>query len=204
MVSTAFLKILFSQYFWFIIAFTLIVAILISRKKGHSPFPRASKFFKKHIKGITKIFDIIAIFIVLLWSYILLPFAWDNFRDPIESESTRTFTQKLGLMGTFIFLTVWAGVSGFFIGNLSFFQSNLTKIKRIILLIICMLPIVFTILDVLNDLTESRWLAVQICIYSSALSWIINIPAVLTGKGFSELFGNILKKLKLIPSHHAG
>jgi hypothetical protein len=105
-------------------------------------------------------------------------------------------------MSTFIFLTVWAGVSGFFIGNLSIFQLSITKKKRIILLIACLLPIVFTILHVLNDFTESRWLAVQICIYSSALSWIINIPAVLTGKSFSEILGNIIHKVKLALSHH--
>ena len=107
-------------------------------------------------------------------------------------------------MSTFILLTVWTGASGFWIGLLSIFQLDLTKIKRIIILIVCLLPIIFTILHVLNDFTESRWLAIQICVYSSALSWIVNMPAVITGKSFSELLGNMVKKVKLMFSRHAG
>lgn len=204
MVSTVIQEMLYNNYFWFIAAFGLIVVIHFARKKSPPPFPGAGKFFKKHKKGITKIFDILAICIVLLWSYILLPFAWDNFRNPIESESTRKFIQQSDLMFTFMLLTVWSGTSGFFVGLLSVFQSNITKIKRIILLIVCLLPIVFTILDLLTDITESPWLIVQLCIYFSAGSWMINMPAVLVGKSFSELSENILKKLKLMFSHHAG
>jgi len=206
MLSTIFPKILFSQYFWWIIAFVLLVAFYFVRKKSPPPFPGAStsirKFCEKHEKRISKITNILAICMVLLWSYILLPFVWDDIRNPIESDSTQTFIQKLALMSTFILLTVWTGVSGFWIGLLSIFQVNLTKIKRIIILIVCLLPIIFTILHVLNDFTESRWLAIQICVYCSALSWIINMPAVLTGKSFSELLGNMVKKVQLMLSHH--
>jgi hypothetical protein len=107
-------------------------------------------------------------------------------------------------MITFALLIIWSGISGFFAGNLSIFQSNITKIKRIILLIVCLLPIVFTILHVLTDTTESPWLIVQLCIYCSVGSWIINMPAVLFGKDFFELAGDILQKVKLVFSHHAG
>jgi hypothetical protein len=135
---------------------------------------------------------------VLLWSCILLPFIWDNFKNPIEFESIRIFVQQLGSMFTFVFLTVWSGISGFWIGLLSIFQSNITKIKRIILLILCLLPIVFTILDVLTNITESPWPIVRLCIYFSAGSWIINMPAVLIGRSSFELLWKILKKVKLV------
>jgi len=204
MVSTIIPKFLFNQYFWWIIAFVLIVAFYFARKKSPPPFPGAGKFIEKHIRRITKITDICCICIVLLWSYILLPFVWDDLRNPIESESTRTFIQHLGFMCTFIWLTIWSGISGFWIGLLSIFHSNITTIKRIILLIICLLPIVFTIFQLLNDFIKSPWLIIQICLFFSVGSWIINMPAVLFGKSSFELLGNMAKKVKLMFSHHAG
>ena len=207
MVSTVFPKILFSQYFWFIIAFILIVAIRIARKKGHSPFPGAVKFFKKHEKGITKISDVFWICIVSFWSalacFMLFTFRKD-LSVPIESEPFRTMSLQTDRMFLFSILIMWSGTSGFCVGNLSIFHLNITKIKRIILLIVCLLPIVFTILWVLSGATESRWSTAQLCLLSSAGSWIINMSAVLVGRSFYELLGNTVKKTKLMLSHHAG
>ena len=203
MVSTVFPKILFNQYFWLATAFVFIVAFLFARKKGRPPFPGAKKFFKKHEKRFTKITDFLAICMILLWSYIFLPFVWDDIRNPIESESTQTFIQKLGFMSTFIFLTIWSGISGFWIGLLSAFHTNITIIKRIILLIVCLLPIVFTILQMLTEVIESPWLMIQNCLLFSAGNWIINMPAVLVGKSSFELLENIFKKVKLISFHDA-
>jgi hypothetical protein len=202
MVSTIIPKILFSQYFWWIIAFILIVAFLFVRKKSPPPFPGTRKFFKRHEKRFTKITDFLAICMVLLWSYIFLLFVWDDIRNPIESESTQTFIQQLGFMSTFIFLTIWSGISGFWIGLLSIFHSNITTKKRIILLIVCLLPIIFTILQLLTYIIESPWLIIQVCFFFSIGSWIINMPAVIVGKSSFELLGNMVKKVKLMLSHH--
>lgn len=202
MVSTVFPKILFSQYFWWTIAFVLIVAFLFVRKKSPPPFPGAKKFFKRHERRFTKITDLLVICMVLLWSYIFLPFVWDDIRNPTESESTQTLIQQLGFMSTFIFLTIWSGISGFWIGLLSIFYTNITTQKRIILLIVCLLPIIFTILQLLTDILESPWLIVQVCFYFSIGSWIVNMPAVITGKSSFELLGNMVKKVQLMLSHH--
>ena len=203
MASTIIPESLYRYRLSLIAAIVLIAIIYFTREKSPPPFPGAGKFFKKHERIIIKISNILCICMVLLWSYILLLPVWGDFRDPIESESARTFIQRSDLMFTFMLLTVWSGISGFFVGLLSVFQSNITKIKRIILLIVCLLPIVFTILQLLTDITESPWIIVQLCIYPSAGSWFINMPAVLVGRSFSELLGDILKKLKLVPSHHA-
>jgi len=42
---------------------------------------------------------------------------------------------------------------------------------------------------------------VQLCIYCSAGSWIINMPAVLVGKDFFKFSGDILQKVKLMFGH---
>lgn len=203
MVSSVIPKILFNQNFWWIIAFVLIVAFLFVRKKSPPPFPGAKKFFKRHEKRFTKITDLLVICMVLLWSYIFLPFVWDDIRNPMESESTQTLIQQLGFMSTFIFLTIWSGISGFWIGLLSIFYTNITTKKRIILLIVCLLPIIFTILQLLTDTLESPWLIIQACFYFSIGSWIINMPAVIIGKSSFELLGSMVKKVQLMLSHHA-
>jgi len=206
MVSTIIPRILFSQYFWWIIAFVLIVAFYFARRKSPPPFPRTGKFFEKHKKNITKIMDIFWIFTILLlafYSYFMLNIFRTDFSILLESEPFRIMSLQSKRMFLFSILIIWSGISGFFVGFLSVFQSNITKIKRIILLIVCLLPIVFTIIQVLTGYTESLWSTVQLCLLCSAGCWIMNMPAVLVGKSFSELMENIHKKVKLMFSHHA-
>ena len=203
MVSTVIPEILYSQRFWLIVGFGLCVAVYFAMRKSPTSNPRIGKFIVKHKRDIKKIIDIFLIYMVLLWSYFPLSFVWEIFRDLSESESIRTMSLQSDWMFLFSSLIIWSGTSGFFVGCLSVFQSNITKIKRIILLIVCLLPIVFTVLHVLTGITESPWSTVQLCIYCSASSWIVNMPAVLFGKDFFELSGNILQKVKLVFGHYA-
>ncbi len=206
MISTIIPEILYSQYFWWIIAFVLIVAFYFARRKSPLPFRGVGKFFEKHKRGITKITDILLICMVLLLSYLsyfLLHTVRKDFSVQLELEPYRTMSLQSNRMFLFSLLVIWSGVSGFFVGLLSVFQSNITKIKRIILLIVCLLPILFTAIQMLTGYTESLWSTVQLCLYCSAGSWIINMPAVLVGKSFSEILGNIHKKVKLMFSHNA-
>jgi len=206
MVSTIIPRILFSQYFWWIIAFVLIVAFYIAKRKSPSAFPKAGKFFERHKRGITKMTDILVICMILLLScssFFLLYIFRKDLRIPFESEPFRTMSLQSDRMFLFSILTIWSGLSGFWIGFLSVFQSNITKIKRIILLIVCLLPIVLTTLQVLTGNAERPWSTVQLCLLCSAGSWIINMPAVLVGKSSFELLENIQKKVKLMFSHHA-
>ena len=144
---------------------------------------------------------------ILFWSslaFFMLYIVREVSSVPLESEPFRTMSLQSDRMFLFSILTMWSGITGFCFGNLSIFHSNITKKKRIILLIVCLLPIAFTAIQVLLGYTESHWSTIQLCLYSLLASWIINMPAVLIGKSFFELLEDILKKLKLIPSHHAG
>ena len=203
MVSTIIPKILFNQYFWFIIAFGLIVMIHFACKKSPPPFPRAGKSIEKRTKRITTILDILLISLIILWSYIMFSFVRGVYRASHEPESIRAIFQQSDLTITFALLIIWSGSSGSFVGYLSVFHSNITIRKRIILLIVCSLPIVFTILQMLTGYTESYWLTIQLCLVCSMLSWAVNMPVVITGSSSYELLAEILKKVKLIFSHHA-
>jgi hypothetical protein len=182
----------------------------LCQKKNPPLFPGARKsirkFCKKHEKRITKISDIFWICIILLMAYFLY-FMLSTFRMDFsvlsESDPIRTKFIKSDRWFLFSILIIWSGISGFFIGFLSFFQSNILKIKRIILLIVCLLPIIFMVIQVLIDAVESLWWTIELCLFFSAGSWIINMPVVLTGKSFSELLENIHKKVKLVLGHHA-
>ena len=210
MVSTVLPKILFNQYFWWTIAFVLIVAFLLVRKKSPPPFPKArksiEKFCKKHEKRITKISDIFWICMILLLAYFLY-FMLSTFRMDFsvlsESDPIRTKFIKSDRWFLFSTLIIWSGISGFFVGFLSFFESNITKIKRIILLIVCLFPVVFMVIQVLIDAVESLWWTIELCLFFSAGSWIVNMPAVLVGKSSFELLGNTIQKVKLVLGHHA-
>jgi hypothetical protein len=197
MVSTIIPEILFSQYFWWTIAFVLIVAFYFAREKSPPPFPGTGKSFKKHENIFKKINDTFWVFMILLlafYSYFMLNIFRTDFSILLESEPFRIMSLQSKRMFLFSILTIWSGISGFFVGFLSVFQSNITKIKRIILLIVCLLPIVFTIIQVLTGYTESLWSTVQLCLLFSAGCWIMNMPAVLVGKNLSELLGNMVKK----------
>jgi len=201
MVSTVFPKILFNHRFWLIIAFGLILVIHFARRKSPPPFPGAGKFFERHKRDIKKISDIFIICMVLLWFPLFS--VLDVLTIPSESEPSGIMTQHIDLVFTLTLLIVWSGISDFLIGFLPVFQSNITKTKRIILLIVCLLPIVFTVFQVLSVDTESICSTIQLCLLCLAGSWIINMPAILTGRSSFELLGNIAKKVKLALGHHA-
>jgi hypothetical protein len=207
MISTLITDILYNHRFWLIVAFILIVAIRFARKKSPPPFPGAGKFFKKHEKGITKINDFLWICMVSFWSvlaYFMLYIFRKELSVLLELEPYRTMSLQSDRMFLFSILIMWSGILGFCVGNLSIFHSNITKTKRIILLIVCLLPIVFTVLQVLSGAKENLSSTVQLCFLSLVGSWIINMPAVIVGRSFFELLGNTAKKVKLMFYHHAG
>ncbi len=203
MISTVIPNILFSGNFWLIIAFGLIVVIHFALKKSPPPFPKAGKLIEKRTKRITTILDILIISLTLLWSYILLSFICVVFRTSSKYEPFRPIFQQSDLTITYALLIIWSGQSGLLVGFISFFNSNLTKTKRIILLIVCLLPIIFTVLLLLKDNTLGPWSIVQICLYSSAGSWIINTPLIFIGKNIFQVVGDILQKVKSLIGVHS-
>ncbi len=204
-VSAVITEILYKHQFWWGTWLVLAVVIYLARRRSPAPFPKVGKFFAKHKADIAKTIDIFVVCVVLLWSYLLLYVVRKDFCVLSESEPIRTMSLRLDWMFLFSLLIIWSGISGFSVGFLSIFQSNLTKVKRTILLTVCLLPIVFTavfaILQMSGDTKESTWMIVQLCIYCSAGSWIINMPAVLVGKDFFKFSGDILQKVRLMFGH---
>lgn len=210
MISITIPKIFFNTWFWFVLALTIIVTVFLIKRKQPTP-PKPNKFFLKHEKSITRIVDIFLISIVLFgW----LPIIYIS--TSIALESIFNTTSKLELLSESLLFALafflipaipLSGVSGVLVGCLSIFHLNLTKVKRIILLIISLLPIIFTILLLLINHTEKPEdfrLIIKLGLGSLAGCWLINGPAIIIGKHFLPVYWNIMRKLRLVSGDYPG
>jgi hypothetical protein len=186
----------FTPWFWLIL---IAVIITIHYFWGKTPLPpKPSKFFSEHKKTITKIGDIFLIFIILLLCLPWFSFLIDTVLKA-ASEHDKIGTPELRFICS-IFLILMIASSGIAagpIGFLSVFRSNLTKAKRIILLIISLLPLIFTIINLLIAPAENLWSLVKLGLIYSSTGWIINGPAIITGKHFSRVSWAIMCKLRM-------
>jgi len=195
-------KVFFSMWFWCAV---VAVIITINYFWGKPTAPKKpSEFYIKHKKAITRITDIFLICVVLLWTPFLLYGAAEIFKALSDPEPIRTTNLEFALAAFCMMMICWLSSAGVLIGSLSVFQSNLTKTKRIILLVICLLPIAFTALAVVMPITENPWRTARIYFYWSLGSWIVNAPAIIAGKHFIDVSLMILRRLRLRADEHPG
>ena len=190
-------EIFYEKWFWFAIAIPIAVIVYLVRKKSPASFSRTDNFFIKHKPTIRKALDIFLIFTILCCWWLPLSFAWDIFRLFAPPESIQTETQQFERTIILIPLITLSGLSSLLLGLISVFQTSLTKTKRIILLVACSLPVVFTIILLLTDKTLGSWSIIQLCLSGSFLSWLINTPAIFLNKPFFQFVGDIVRKLML-------
>ena len=196
-------NIFFEGWIWFAIAIPVSIVLHFLMKKSPHPFPKVGKFCAKHTIGITKILDVLIISLILLSSLLPLSSVREVFSSLSYPEPIRKTSLQFSWTMLFTSLIFWSGQSGLLVGFISFFNSNLTKTKRIILLIVCLFPIIFTVLLLLIDNALGPWSIVQICLYSSLGSWIINTPLIFIGKNIFHVFGGILQKVKSLFGAHS-
>ncbi len=197
MVSIAIPKILFNGWFW--IGLMAIIIIIHFFWGKTPPPPKPNKFFTKHKKTITKICDIFLIFAVLFGWLLLIP---NQVMQVLHAQNTPQQIRATEIHSAWAMLLMLmiacSGLSGALIGLLSVFQSNLTKVKRTILLIICLLPMSFTIVLLPIQPLDNLWTTIKLGLIYSSICWIINGPAILTGKHFLQMSWAILRKLRLV------
>lgn len=192
--------IFFNVWFWFAI---MAVIIIIHYFWGKTPRPpKPSKFFAKHKKTINKVMDVCIICFILAFCLLLMSFPVRQIFDALHApQPIRAIDFHFALASFLMNLIIISGFSGFFIGLLSVFQSNLTKLKRIILVVISLLPIIFTILFLLINQTEKpaySWSTIKLGLGASFNCWIINGPAIIVGKHFVRVAWSALRILKLV------
>ena len=115
----------------------------------------------------------------------------DHVRETIPDE--RTYGRFLVPAITIL---SWAA---FFISLAKFSKVELTKLRRIVLLILCFLPIALAAFTIVIEPKLNNWLIIRLAIISSLPCWILNSFAILTGKTLSQLIITVLYRLHLLP-----
>jgi hypothetical protein len=194
-------KVFFNYWFWIAI---IAVIIAIHYIWGNPPPPpKKSAFYEKHKQAIMRIMDIFVIALILSgW----LLFTYQSISSNVKLMLKGTFipTKELIIDSVASFSIVaifWSGMSGVLIGFMSVFQSNLTKRKRLILLVISILPIGFTILASCINKPLTLW---SIGLIYLTYCLIINGPAIIAGKHITQVGWLLMRKLKLISGEYPG
>jgi len=199
-------KIFFNAWFW--IGLMAIIAAIHFFWGKTPPPPKPSKFFTKHKKTINKVMDVCIICFVLVYCLLLMSFPVRQIFGALHApQPIRAIDLHFALAFFLMNLIIISGFSGFFIGLLSVFQSNLTKAKRIILVVISLLPIIFTILLLLINLTREpadSWSIIKLGLGASFSCWLINGPAIIIGKHFIQVACAILRALRLVSEEYPG
>jgi len=205
MISLTVPKIFFNVWFWMAI---IAVVAVIHYFWGKTPPPprKPGKFYLKHKKTITKITDVFIILFILVSCLLLMSFPVIRIFDALfkSPQPSRAIDLHFAWAYLFIKMIICSGFSAMFIGMLSIFQSNLTKVKRLILFIICLLPMVFTIITLLIETTEEPWSTVRLGLIFSCNGWVINGPAIILGKHFFPVSWSIIRKLRLVSGDYPG
>ena len=187
----------FKDRFWLAIVAGLLVVLYFVGKKYPRPFPRSGEFVARHRKAIIAAMDIVVVGTVVLGSMFFLSVFHEDlrtWRDPLQPQVIRA----VSFFTLFVDMVVWSGVLGPLVGFHSFFQSDLTKFKRIVLLILCLMPALFTVLALLIGSAEDRRLMILLGVVFSAPGWIENGPSVLIGQPLFHIVWRILCRLHLV------
>jgi len=198
MVAMAIPGILYKEWFWLAILLCLMATLSFVRRKHPPRRPNESKFFDRHKQTIRRATDFFLIACVVL---ITCPVLLISVQSIFDTASLPRLIRATGFEAYSVALSVmlmfWSGAAGFMIGQLSTFQSNLTERKRILLLVICLLPVVFMLTALAMDVAGLRWSIVLICVGVSWPSWLVNASAIVTGQHFYRRLWWIMCRLRL-------
>ena len=125
---------------------------------------------------------------IMHWAFSELFKVSDHVRDVIPY--TRTYRR---FFVPTIFLLSW----GVFIISFSLFSK--TKFKRILLLILCLLPIALALFTLIIEPQLNNWLIIRFAIISSLPCWIVNCPVILTGENLWQMATKLLLRMHLLP-----
>ena len=189
-------KILSKSWFWLLLAVALIAIHFVW---GKPPAPaQPSRFSIKHKKKIRRMMDVYVLCFVIFWYILLMPPAVIDIYHFLSSPGRiQVADLRLTVGVSLTKMIVFSGLSGMFLGLLSVFQKNITRIKRLILLGISLLPIGLAVLLLVIDPSLGPRTTIRVGLHHSFFCWMINGPAIITGKPFFEVAWRILCKLRL-------
>jgi hypothetical protein len=164
-------------------------------------------FIGKHGKKITLIGNVFLFFWIGFLFYISMLLPIDTLhkamadKQPISQFAVHCII-SLFLVGMIMF----TGVAGAFAGCLSVFQYHITRKKRIVLLIICLLPAFLTVANLIIKpqfglFSADSWPIIKLGLLYSSIAWLFNGTTIIFDKHFLTLASVAAKKL-LPEKHH--
>ncbi|MBN1358952.1 MAG: hypothetical protein JW993_00085 [Sedimentisphaerales bacterium] len=188
-------RILFSDWLWWAILAVVLALAFLLRKRYPRPSPEISNFLVRHRGTIARVIDIALIIAVLFWSPLLFD-AIRGFRQARAGATEPPLSLAQALSMSLVMVAVWSGFVAPFLGCLSVFRFRITTPKRIVLLILCLLPMIFATVALLFSPVEDRRPVAQLGALVCVPTWIANGSRALTGRPLVEVIRRIIPKLR--------
>jgi hypothetical protein len=186
---------------WLVISLPLLLAVLAIDyfRRGAPPPLKRHPFFVRHKKAIRLVSDIS---IICLVSALAAFVAWVSVRDVSSLPAADGAVRQTELHFDWVVfssgMVVASAWGTFLVGMLSVFQSNITTLKRIVLLVLCLLPAVFAVGSLSVASSELGWRTVPVGVLFCVPSWLVNGPAVLTGQPFLRVMWWVMRRLRMV------
>ncbi len=192
-------QLLFEDWVWLVICLPLVLAVLAANysRKGTPPRPRPHPFLVRHKSAIRLVSDL---FILGFVSAMVVFVVWRSFRGLFSVSTGDEFRRQMELR--FAWSSFYAGMATvsawgtFLVGMLSVFQSDITALKRAVLLVLCFLPATF-VAGMSTISSELGWRMVSLGLLSCLPSWLVNGPAVVTGRPFFRVMWQVVCRLRM-------
>jgi len=191
--------------FWSIIAgivFWVIIAVFFfhqrwCKAKGVKPKPAFNRF-KKHEKRISKWTDIFVVAVIFLATFSHGKSLFSDFVRSLSETDPRTKEVLVKNSITFSFLTTFFfSISVVIMASwLSPFHQNITLKKRLILTVMCCVPLVFGILYCVFDDTRNYRFYSKLLLGGLFPVLFFNGPAIFLGKSLAELIMPLCNKIR--------
>jgi hypothetical protein len=189
------------EWFWLATVAGLLVVLYFMRKRYPQPFPGVGEFLSRRreavMETVTTAADVLVIGTVLLCGIFLVYTLREDLRvwsAPSKPPAIRAMAIQILLVD----MIVWSGITGLLIGALSFFKSKITRLKRAVLLILCLFPLLFTLPALLIDRLGNPWLMIELGLIFSAPGWIENGSTVLIGQPLPDIIWRAMRRFHLV------
>ena len=192
------------NWFWNTFAITVFIAINIilwfhlrrCKAKGAKPKP-AFQGLQKHEKQIAKWSDIFIISIVLLGAFFYFSILFvinNNMPTDIPDEHSNA---RLSLSVNSLFLFIYFSIAVTLTSLLSPFHKNITIKKRLTLIAMCSVPLIFGVLYCAFDSNQNVYLRIKLLTSVLLPVLLINGPPILLGRTFFEFSQRLFRKIPL-------
>ena len=115
-------------------------------------------------------------------------------------QAIRATAVQTALSAGFVAMIFWSGYAAFLIGLLSPFYSNLTKSKRVFLLLASLLPGALVALSLAVAPSDLRGWMIGLGVIGCMSGGLVNVPAIVMGIPFLDFVQRIARKLRLAPN----